>query len=103
VTITIATVSDPDGDDNSTGTYDVTFDSSYTENGYVIAASDFTRKALVSVAPVQKGTANRLITFDPGTSSTGKLRIWTAIGTEAAGASDQATISCRVRVTGPRA
>lgn len=102
MTIAITAVHDPDGTDRDAGVFDVTFDNNYTANGYVVNASDFSRSRIHSCIPIQKSTANRIITWDPGTTSTGKLRIWTALGTEATGASDQSTISCRVRVVGPR-
>src|SRR5262245_7278012 len=102
MTIAMATISDPDGSANTTGTFEVTFDNSYTANGHVLICHDFNRRSVTHAIPVQKGPANRLLTYDPGTATTGKLRIWTALGTEATGASDQSTISCRIRVTGPR-
>jgi hypothetical protein len=102
MTIAIVATHDPDGNDSTAGVFDVTFDSNYTTNGYVVNASDFNRHAIYSCTPVQTGTANRIITYDPGTDSTGKLRIWTALGTEATGASNQSSITCRVRVVGPR-
>jgi hypothetical protein len=102
MTITIAAVHDPDGTDNTVGTFLVTFDNNYTANGYPVTASQFSRRAIFMATPVQTGTANRVITYDPSSDTDGKLRIWTALGTEAAGASDQSTITCRVRVVGPR-
>lgn len=103
MTLTITAVHDPDGTDRDAGTFDILCDNAYTANGYVLTADLFSRRSLFSVTPVQKGTANRVITYDPGTDTTGKLRVWTALGTEAAGASDQSSISCRCRVVGPRA
>lgn len=98
--LTVTNIHDPDMSDRMDGIYDVTFDNSYPANGYSVDGSSFGRTAIYSMIPVQKGTANRIITYDP-TGDSGKLRIWTAIGTEAVAATDQSTISCRVRVTGP--
>ena len=100
MSLTITKVHDPEGTDQQVGVYDILCDNAYTANGYVLTAAMFNRKAIHSLIPVQKGTANRIITCDPS-SDPGLLRVWTALGTEAAGASDQSTISCRVRVTGP--
>lgn len=102
MSLTISSVHDPASTDTSEGVFDITCDNNYTANGYLLAASDFARRSLYAVIPVQKGTANRIITYDPTSDTNGKLRVWTALGTEAAGASDQSLISCRVRVTGPR-
>ena len=98
--LTITKVHDPDGAGEAGGVYDILCDNSYTANGYPLTAAMFNRRAIHNLIPVQKGTANRIITYDPS-SDPGLLRVWTALGTEAAGASDQSTISCRVRVTGP--
>lgn len=98
----ITTIADPDSTDGNTGVFDVLFDNSYTANGYPLTAADFNRAAIYNCVPVQKGTANRIITWDPSSSTAGKLRIWTALGTEATGSSDQSSISCRCYITGPR-
>lgn len=100
--LTITAVHDPDEGESSSGVYDIACDNSYTANGYLLSPADFGRKAIHSLTPVQTGTANRIITYDPTSNGGGKLRIWTALNTEAAGGSDQATITCRVRVVGPR-
>ena len=89
-----------DGAGEAEGVYDIVCDNAYVANGYPLTAAMFNRKAIHSLIPNLKGTANRLVTYDPS-SDPGLLRLWTALGTEAAGASDQSTISCRVRVTGP--
>lgn len=103
MTISITAVHDPDGDSNDAGVYDVAFDNSYTANGYPVTAANFNRKAIHGLFPMQTGTVNRLISYDPGAGTgAGKLRIWTALNTEAAGGSDQSTITCRLRVIGPR-
>lgn len=102
MTLTITAFRDPDGTDIHGGVYDIVCDNSYTANGYVLTAANFNRSAINSLIPVQIGTANRIITYDATNSYTGKLRLWTALGTEATGASDQSTISCRVRVVGPK-
>lgn len=102
--LTITKVHDPDGADVMGGTYDIACDNAYVANGYPLTPSMFGRRAIHSLVPVQKGTANRIITYDgTGQTGAGLLRVWTALGTEAAGASDQSTISCRVRVVGPLA
>jgi hypothetical protein len=100
--LTITPTHDPDGTDPNAGLFSVACDNNYTANGYVLTPDMFGRKAIHSLTPVQTGTANRIITYDPTTPSNGKLRLWTALGTEAAGASDQSTITCTVRVVGPR-
>lgn len=102
MTLTITAINDPDAAGSSSGVFDIVCDNNYTANGYVLTAALFSRRTIDSLIPVQKGTANRVITYDPSTSDTGKLRLWTALGTEAAGASDQSLISCRCRVVGPR-
>lgn len=99
--LTIAKVHDPDGADTTAGVYDVTFDNAYPANGYAVSGASFGRKSIHSLAVMQKGTLNRLINYDPSGGDSGTIRIWTAINTEAAGASDQSAISCRVRVVGP--
>lgn len=101
MTLTITPIADPDAADRDSGVFDITCDNNYTANGYVVTAAMFSRRAINTIIPVQKGTANRLITYDPTSSDAGKLRVWTALGTEAAGASDQSLISCRCRVVGP--
>jgi hypothetical protein len=97
----VAKVHDPDVADRDDGVFDVTFDNSYPALGYPVSGATFGRKSLHSCIPVQKGVANRLITYDPSVGDGGTLRIWTAIGTEAVAATDQSTISCRCRVSGP--
>lgn len=102
MSITITPVHDPDSADRAGGVFDIAFDNNYTANGYVVTADQFNRRAVYSLIPVQTGAGSRLLTYDATSDTTGKLRIWTALGTEATGASDQSTISCRCRVVGPR-
>lgn len=101
MTLTITPVHDPEGVDLGAGIFDILCDNNYTANGYVLTADLFSRRAIQALIPVQKGTANRVITYDPTSTTAGKLRVWTALGTEATGASDQSSISCRCRVVGP--
>jgi hypothetical protein len=99
VSLTITKVHDP-GAGVNIGIYDILCDNSYTTNGYVLTASMFGRKAIHALIPVQVGTADRIITYDPADGE-GKLRVWTALNTEAAGATDQSSTTCRVLVLGP--
>lgn len=96
----ITVAKDPAGTDQSIGVYNLVGDNSYPANGYPLPAASFGRKHLAMVVPVQKGAANRLITWD---DALGTLRIWTAINTEAGTGTDQSTISCTALVAGPRA
>ena len=103
--LTITAVHDPDDTGSrDSGTYTVVCDTNYPAGGYPLTPASFSRKTLHSVIPVQIGTASRILTWDPTPNNdAGLLRVWTAIGTEAAGASDQSSVSCRVRVVGPHA
>lgn len=99
--ITVTKIHDSVTSEDDDAVYDVLFDNNYPANGYPVAGSNFGRKAIHSLIPIQKGSANRIINYDPTGSGAGTLRIWTAIGTEAVAATDQSSISCRVRVAGP--
>lgn len=101
--ITVTAVRDPLMPSGEVALYSVQGDNAYTANGYVLSPASFGRKYLAAVIPVQQGTANRLVTWDAGSDGAGKLRIWTAINTEAAGASDQSTITALCLVFGPKA
>jgi hypothetical protein len=98
--LTIVKLHDPPGDDRSEGVYDVTFDSSYPSGGYALTPASFGRRSLHFVG-VEPKVGTRIIVFDGAQGDNGNLRIFTAIGTEAANASDQSAISARVHVIGP--
>jgi hypothetical protein len=81
-------------------TYDVTFDNSYAAGGMVVTPANFgLRGAIHSIQASDVGATaanNRLVTWNPTTS---KLVIWSAIGTEAASAS-QGSVVARCLVYG---
>jgi hypothetical protein len=81
--------------------YDVTFDNSYQANGEPVTAANFgLRGSIQAVYPSFNGATaanNRIITWD---STNGVLHVWTALGTEATGASDQSAVTARCIVYG---
>lgn len=101
--LTVTKVHDPADPSGASAVYDIACDNSYPSGGYPLTAAMFGRRAIHSLVPVQKGTANRIITYDTSTANPGILRVWTALGTEAVAATDQSTISCRCVVSGPAA
>lgn len=84
---------------------DVTFDNSYPTGGLSLTASDLGLQGLAATKPLdyvraeQKGVASRICQYDPATA---KLKLFTALGTEAANLSDQSSIVVRMlAVTDP--
>ena len=67
----------------------VAFDSSYPTGGEAIAAADLGLDAAIDFAVVTTGGAD-VVVWD---RATGKLKIFTADGTEATNASDQSAVS----------
>ena len=78
---------------------DITFDASYPTGGYAVAASDFGLDRVLDTVMVNNVTAagTRLVAYDPATK---KLKIFTALSTEASNASDQSAIVARVVAIG---
>lgn len=76
---------------------DVTFDNSYTTGGLAVTPAMFGLQAIHSVVCLPHSSASRIVTFDKAAS---KLKVHTAIGTEAAAASDQSTITVTCLVVG---
>lgn len=75
----------------------VLFDNSYPTGGEAILPSDFGLEAQIdAVVPLSTG-GGRILEHDKANS---KLKLFTALGTEAANASDQSTITARVLVIG---
>lgn len=75
----------------------VTFDSSYPTGGEAVTPSNFGLQSIRNVEPAVPVAGSRLVAWD-GTNS--KLKVFTAIGTEAADTSDQSTIIAPVVVYG---
>lgn len=75
---------------------DITFDSSYATGGEALTASDLglKAKAIDHLVATQKGVASRIAEYDYANE---KLKLFTAISTEAANASDQSAVVVRVR------
>jgi hypothetical protein len=76
---------------------DYAFDSSYPTGGEQLAASDFGLGAIEHVTAEQPAAGTRIVAFDPATQ---KVKLFTALSTEAANASDQSAIGCRLLVIG---
>lgn len=80
---------------------DVTFDSSYPTGGEVLTAADFGLNDLDNVQPQPLAFAQaagfRVVEW---VRSTNALRLWTALGTEAANASDQSATKVTVLARG---
>jgi hypothetical protein len=72
---------------------------SYPAGGEPLNASDFGMRSIkwVEIASPAGEDGTRLFTWD---RTNGKLRIWTAIGTEAATSSDQSTKITNLKVSG---
>lgn len=79
---------------------DITFDNNYPAGGYTVNPSDLHLKDVHSFAIAGKGAGSRIFEYDFGQPN-GKLKIFTALATEAVGASDQSAIVARVVATGP--
>jgi len=76
----------------------VTFDNSYPTGGEAIAKSDVGFDVSVdAVIPMGSPNGNRLFQWDPVNK---KMKLFTALGTEAANASDQSTIVLPIVVLG---
>ena len=76
---------------------DITFDNSYPTGGEALTPADLGLRDILSVAAEQKGVVSRLCEYD---YTTQKLKLFTALSTEAANASDQSTITVRVLALG---
>lgn len=82
----------------------LTFGASYTALGEPVTPALFGLQVIehLQVDNVSR-TGTRLISWDStgGTiAAPGKLRVWTAIGTEATGATDQSAISVNIKAIG---
>lgn len=76
----------------------VTFDNSYPTGGEAMAASDFGLSQLYGVIPMGSNTlGNRVLYWN---QATGKMMLFTALGTEATDSSDQSTIITNVVAVG---
>lgn len=75
----------------------VTFDNSYPTGGEAIAASDFNLSRIDMVLVGQPVGSTRIVTWDDANS---KLKVYTALSTEATNASDQSAIKVPVIVIG---
>lgn len=74
---------------------DITFDNSYPTGGEALAAADVGLSKIEYVRAEQKGVANRICEYDYANS---KLLLFTALGTQAANASDQSAIVVRALI-----
>jgi hypothetical protein len=79
---------------------DFKFDNAYVTGGLSLKPSDLGLQDIAYLDAKQKGVASRLCEFDPVAQT---LKLFTALGTEAANASDQSTITVRALVLGPNA
>jgi hypothetical protein len=80
--------------------FNITFDASYPTGGEAwagIAPISKVYKKILAAAPVDVTGGSRLVTFDVTNQ---KFKLFTAIGTEAANASDQSTITATVMCLG---
>lgn len=76
----------------------ITFDSSYPTGGELLVPADFGFDVQVdAVISLGSQLGNRYVAWDP---STDKLRLYTALGTEAGNTTDQSTIVVAVMVIG---
>jgi hypothetical protein len=75
----------------------VTFDSSYPTGGEAVTAANFGLNRILYVLSGVNTAGNRLVVWDDTNS---KLKLYTALGTEAADTSDQSTIVAVVTVIG---
>lgn len=78
-------------------TADVQFDNSYPTGGEPLTASDLGIASVRQLDARQKGVGNRICEYDYANS---KLKLYTALGTEAANGSDQSAITVRVFAIG---
>jgi len=76
---------------------DITFDSSYPTGGEPLTPADLGMTSIEWLEAKQKGLASRLAAYDYANA---KLVLFTAIGAEAANASDQSTIVVRAFAIG---
>lgn len=77
---------------------DIQFDNSYPTGGEAVAASDFGLSSIDDLrVPSQNAAGTRLFAWDQANS---KIKVFTAVGTEATNASDQSTQTVRVHVIG---
>lgn len=100
--LTLAKVKHGLGLNNRTHIYDVTFDNSYSTGGYALTPSTVGLVTINAVTAVFSGATaanGRIVTYNP---TTGKLLVWTAPATEAAGASDQSAVTARLTIHGER-
>ena len=72
---------------------DITFDSSYPTGGMSLTAADLGLGSIHWLKAEQQGVASRICEYDYTNS---KLKLYTALSTEAANASNQSTIVVRV-------
>src|SRR5574337_242409 len=79
---------------------DITFDNSYPTGGESLAPADVGMISIQHVSADQKGVGNRIAQYDYANS---KLKLYTALGTEATNASDQSTIVVRANIIGDQA
>jgi hypothetical protein len=76
----------------------ITFDASYITGGELISKSDVGFDvAIDAIIGLNSQLGNRVVVWDPATK---KIRLYTALGTEAANASDQSTIVVNAVVIG---
>jgi excinuclease UvrABC helicase subunit UvrB len=101
MSLTVSIVKKPATVAGESALADVTFDSSYTTGGLAVSPSAFGfRGAVTAIIPAGRGAGSRICEYDDAAQ---KLKLFTALGTEAANASNQATITFRVLALGPDA
>jgi hypothetical protein len=91
--LTIQFVRNPSTPNRHEVVADVTFDNSYPTGGESLTAADLGLPDVVHLEARQKGVGTRIAEYDYSGS---KLKLFTALGTEAANASDQSAIVVRV-------
>lgn len=75
----------------------LTFDSSYPTGGEAVLPSDFGLSSIDSILCFPHKTMTRLAAYDHANA---KVKLYTALSTEAAAASDQSSITIEVLVVG---
>jgi hypothetical protein len=75
----------------------VTFDSAYPTGGETLVAADLGFTEIDFVVIDDNPASSRIAVWDP---ATGKLKLFTALSTEAGNGTDQSTIICPLLVIG---
>jgi hypothetical protein len=107
--LTITKMHDPALPSQQAAVYDVQLDNNYPSGGYAITPGMFGRRDIHLLTAKQKGVATRICEYDygvpgaAGEAGNGHLLVFTALGTQAVGGTDQSAVFVRVFVIGPAA